>query len=391
MTIITFQHKEGSCCAETETRPTILTLPVASRKLHRIRFDPPGAQVRAVPPAGALNWLEENIKQGANIRTVNIEGPGDPLGEIAETLETIKLVSDRFPEIKLTITTLGIFAEQHAESLGLAGVSGVTLLVDAVTREVGKTLYAWIRPGRKTVPLDQAVTMLLLEQLLAVKAFKKEGCTVTVRSMVYPGFNDSHMEEIAKVMARAGAEAMELAPCKRTADQDDLHPDPPGLDTLLLLQKSTEKYLKTTLTAVQDHRIGVDCSSQQGICRPLTSLKPEPTKKRPNVAVVSSNGMEVDLHLGQAYQVLIYGPREDGLACLLEIRPAPEPGSSDRWEELAERLHDCFAVLAASAGESPRKILGGHGITVIITDGEIESTVDSLYGGGKKGKKGKMS
>jgi nitrogen fixation protein NifB len=94
--------------------------------------------------------------------------------------------------------------------------------------------------------------------------------------------------------------------------------------------------------------------------------------------------MEVDLHLGQAYQVLIYGPREDGLACLLETRPAPEPGSSDRWEELAERLPDCFAILAASAGERPRNILGDHGITILITDGEIESTVDMLYGGGKK-------
>ncbi len=390
MSIITFPHKEGSCCVDTETRPTILTLPVASRQLHRIRFDPPGAQARAVPPAGALNWLEEHIKQGVNTRAVNIEGPGDPLGEIEETLETLKLVCNKFPEIKLTITTLGIFAEQHAKSLTQAGISGVTLLVNAVTQETAGKLYAWIRPGRKTIPLDQAVNMLLLEQLLAVKAFKKEGCRVSVRSTVYPGFNDSHMEEIARVMALAGAEAMEVTPCKRTADPDDLLPDPPVLETLLLLQQSTEKHLNTTLTVIQDHGIGVDCSSLQGNCRSMTTFKPGPTKKRPNVAVVSSHGMEVDLHLGQAYQVLIYGPREDGLACLLETRLAPEPGSSDRWDELAVRLHDCFAVLAASAGESPRKILGRHGITVIITDGDIEATVDDLYGGGKKPGKGEM-
>jgi len=387
MTIITFPHKEGACCVDTETRPTILTLPVASRQLHRIRFDQPDVQARAVPPAGALNWLEEHIKQGVNIWAVNIEGPGDPLGEIEETLETLKLVSNKFPEIKLTISTLGIFAEQHAKSLTQSGISGVTLLVNAVTQEAAEKLYAWIRPGSKTIPLDQAANMLLLEQLLAVKSFKKEGCRVTIRSTVYPGFNDSHMEEIARVMARAGAEAMEITPCKRTADPDGLHPAPPDLETLLLLQQGTEKYLNTTLTAIQDHGIGVDCSSLQGTCRSMTTLKPGPTKKRPKVAVVSSNEMEVDLHLGQAYQVLIYGPREDGLACLLETRHVPEPGSSNRWDELAERLHDCFAVLTASAGESPRKILGRHGITVIITDSEIEATVDVLYGGGKKGGK----
>ena len=390
MKIIKFPKNRKSSCGGDGPEQTILTLPVASRQLHRIRFDPPDAQARSVPPAGALNWLEENIKQGANISAVNIEGPGDPLGDIEETLEILKLVHSRFPEIKITITTLGLFAEQHAESLTQAGINGVTLLVDAVSQDVAKKLYAWIRPGRKTVPLDQAVNMLLLEQLLAVKAFKKEGCSVTIRSMVYPGFNDGHIDEIARVMARTGAEAMELAPCKRKSNQDDLYPDPPVLETLLLLQQRAEKYLNTTLTAVPDHRFGIDCSSLYGTCRSMMTLKSGPTKKRPNVAVVSSNGMEVDLHLGQAYQVLIYGPREDGLACLLETRPATEPGGSDRWKDLAERLHDCFAVLATSAGESPRKILGRHGITVIITDGEIEGTVDFLYGGRKKPGKGGM-
>jgi len=56
------------------------------------------------------------------------------------------------------------------------------------------------------------------------------------------------------------------------------------------------------------------------------------------------------------------------LPCLLETRPVPEPGSgSSRWRELADTLADCFAVLTASAGESPRRILGEHGITVLIT------------------------
>ena len=98
--------------------------------------------------------------------------------------------------------------------------------------------------------------------------------------------------------------------------------------------------------------------------------------------------MDVDLHLGQAYQVLIYGPREDGLTCLLGTRAVPEPGSgSSRWEELAESLHDCFAILTTSAGESPRRIFENHDITLLITDNEIEGIVDVLFGGGKKGKK----
>ncbi|MFN2369292.1 MAG: NifB/NifX family molybdenum-iron cluster-binding protein, partial [Desulfurivibrionaceae bacterium] len=124
-----------------------------------------------------------------------------------------------------------------------------------------------------------------------------------------------------------------------------------------------------------------------GSCNPPLRQDLKPSKTRPNIAVVSMGGMEVDLHLGQAYRVLIYGPRQDGLTSLLGTRPVPEPGiGGSRWEELAGSLPDCFAILAASAGESPRRILGEQGITVLITDGEIEGTIDMLYNGTRKGK-----
>ena len=115
---------------------------------------------------------------------------------------------------------------------------------------------------------------------------------------------------------------------------------------------------------------------------------PKPTKERPNVAVVSTNGMDVDMHLGQASQVLIYGPREDGLACLLMARQTPDSGGgSSRWQTLGkECLHDCFALLATHAGDAPRKEFADLGIQVILTEDNIEGLVDVLYGGGKKKK-----
>jgi len=133
-----------------------------------------------------------------------------------------------------------------------------------------------------------------------------------------------------------------------------------------------------------------------GLNKPKTGgapsmVLPKPTEARPNVAVVSSTGMDVDLHLGHAHKILIYGPREDGLNCLLATREAPEPGmGSARWEELSNLLSDCFVLLTASAGQTPREILSRNGLSVLITDGEIEGTVDVLYGGGKKGKKSKQ-
>ena len=114
----------------------------------------------------------------------------------------------------------------------------------------------------------------------------------------------------------------------------------------------------------------------------------KPTTQRPNVAVLSSNGMDIDLHLGQAIKALIYGPREDGLACLLEARELPEPGGGDsRWLQLSEILKDCFVLLAASAGRKPRDILSRDGLSVLLIEDNVEGTVDALYGGGKKKKR----
>jgi nitrogen fixation protein NifB len=96
--------------------------------------------------------------------------------------------------------------------------------------------------------------------------------------------------------------------------------------------------------------------------------------------------MDIDLHLGQAIKALIYGPREDGLACLLEARDLPEPGNGDnRWLQVAEILEDCFVLLATSAGQRPREILSSHGLAVLLLEDNVEGAVDVLYGGGKKG------
>jgi nitrogen fixation protein NifB len=115
---------------------------------------------------------------------------------------------------------------------------------------------------------------------------------------------------------------------------------------------------------------------------------PRPSRQRPNLAVVSTNGREVDLHLGEADYVLVYGPREDGLVGLFGTRPAPKPGSGKgRWRTLAETLNDCFAILTVSAGDNPRRILGAQGITVLTSKGEVEGMVEVLFGCGGKRKR----
>jgi nitrogen fixation protein NifB len=161
----------------------------------------------------------------------------------------------------------------------------------------------------------------------------------------------------------------------------------PSHELMTRVRDQVAKYLTVVAVPVKIQAGRMADGSGESCCS-MASTLPKPSAGRPNVAVVSSNGMEVDLHLGHAITALIYGPREDGLVCLLGTRSLPEPGAgASRWEILAGTLEDCFVLLAASAGESPRKVLSSHGISVLITEDNIEGSVEVLYGGGKNGKK----
>lgn len=379
MTIYSNDETPSSCGCARSRQPGVLQLPVAPRINHRIRFSPmtPGRESHILPHDAALT-LDQVSARGDVAENILIYGPGDPLASIEATLETISLIRDRLPDSEITLRTLGIGGLKHADKLFQAGVTQAEVLVDAIEPEVMEKLFAWVRPGFKTMKLNEAVTILAQEQQQAIPAFKDAGMAVRVITTLYPENNEDHIEYIASRVAELGAECMILQPYTPAKDADIALPTP---EAALLESTCTliSKYLPVTLAAP----IAASCQPSSGSLAGM----PAPSQERPNVAVVSSDGMDVDLHLGQAVQLLIYGPREDGLACLLESRPAPEPGKgSTRWESMAADLSDCFALLAASAGDKPRQVLSQHGITVLLTEDNIEGTVDVLYGGGKKKK-----
>ncbi len=376
MTIIPFPDKHTCCGAKTTGW---LTLPVAPRASARSRFCSEEKLPQALPPHGALTWLDGLVAKGKVVSGVELDGPGDPMAQLAPTLDTLALLKQKYPELAFRLTTLGFGLAENAALLAGNGVSRVAVLMDALDPKVVQRLYLWIRPGKRNVALAKASVSLIDEQARAITACKAVGMAVSVKTTVYAGVNEREVEGIARYVAGLGAESITLVPGKGSLGKEEVA-QPPDEKTMQALKASAAQYIEV-LDLPQPVVMG-DIATL-----PMAAAMPKPIAGRPNVAVVSSNGMDIDLHLGQAIKILIYGPRgEDGLACLLETRPAPEPGGgSSRWQKVAEVLPDCFALLAASAGENPRKILGQEGIGVVITDDEIEGVVDVLYGG-KKGR-----
>ncbi|PLX49281.1 MAG: dinitrogenase iron-molybdenum cofactor biosynthesis protein [Desulfobulbaceae bacterium] len=377
MTIIPFPDQKGCGC----NGPTWLTLPVAPQAVARLIFAGEDKLPAAVPLYGALNWLADLLEQDQAIAGLNLDGPGDPLASLALTLEILSQLQERYPQFPLALTTLGLGLADQVEELARHGAGRITLLVDAVEAETVKKLYRWIRPAKRNMPLARAAEILLREQTAALAACQKAGVPVTVLTAVYPGCNDHEIGAIAKHCADLGAEAMALLPGKGLDASGEKLPLPTAASMAVLAGQVAEH-----LELVEAHQAAERCQSAAQTAATL----PKPSADRANVAVLSANGMDIDLHLGQAIKALIYGPREDGLACLLEARDLPEPGGGDsRWHQLAALLDDCFVLLATSAGQRPRHILSEHGLPLLLSEDNVEGSVDVLFGGGKKGKKGR--
>lgn len=377
MAILPFPDMQQGCsCRAAEW----INLPVAPQATARRRFDGEAKRPQAVPLSGALTWIADLASRGETIAGFNIGGPGDPLAALPMTLEMLRALREKYPGMPLGITTLGLGLAGCIDELAENGVVQLTVLMDGVRPETIARLYTWIRPGTKNIPISEASVLLIEEQAKGLAATRSAGIEASVLTTVYPGVNEAEIEEISQKVSGLGVQSMILAPGKgRLPDGEVLDPLP--LDAMDRLVMKAERHLRS----VSLHRPKSGCD-----IIPLSGnrlMQPEPSAERPNVAVLSSNGMDIDLHLGQAVKALVYGPREDGLASMLEMRELPEPGGGDaRWLKLAEVLSDCFALLATSAGQKPREILGRSGILVLLCEDNIEGAVESLFGGNTKGK-----
>ncbi|MFW2368167.1 MAG: NifB/NifX family molybdenum-iron cluster-binding protein [Desulforhopalus sp.] len=386
MSVISLKdHRKTENASAQKLAATVLNLPVAPQVVARTRFSPPPppqSQCMMVPEA--MELLHTTIKgRNRSEFIVTISGPGDPLATPDITLHTIRQIRRNYDDIKIGLKSFGIGSEKLAGDLARAGLNFLEMQVDGVKAEILEKLYAWIRPGQKTINIVDGAELLIREQRHGVPALKFHELSVSIHTTLYPGYNLDHVVKISSEMMELGADSLSMIQCC-TEPGIEVELEAPEDDVIVVIKAAAEQYLPIVGPLIPDHS-GTLGSGTVGAAE---KILPKPSSGKPNVAVASSNGIEVDLHLGHAVKFLIYGPREDGLTCLLEARDAPEPGSgTSRWIEVANLLNDCFVLLVASVGETPRRVLAGQGLKTLITEENIEGIVDVLYGGGKKEKK----
>ncbi len=336
-----------------------LTLPIAPNANHR-KVGDENTLPSAMLPVEAVNWLAALRQGGREIGSIDLCGPGDVLTSWDATKACLDLLAEESAPVSLTC--LGFSGVECGVKLLQYDVRKITVLVDTINHATAMGMYQWLRPGKKNIPLAQGAELLIAEQEETIKNMVESGLEVVVRTEVIAGVNDGEIVEIAEKMASFGVKNMELIGGEQVASE---------------LKPYLNAKVITAEAPMPPPGTPDACSSED---------MPKPSTEHPYVAVASSDGMDVNIHLGQAEKLLIYGAREDGLPCLIETRDVLRDGGENRWQDLANLLSDCFVMLASHAGKAPREQLATAGIKVILVEDQIEGLVDVLFGGGKKKK-----
>ena len=363
-----------------------------NRQFDCVNESRPGVTSAILSPAQAMVYLEQVLRQKPHIRVVGIAGPGDPFANAAETLETCRLVRQRCPEMMLCVATNGLNLAPYLDELAELKVSHVTVTVNAVDPQIGAQIYSWMRIGKRVLRAAEAAAILLERQLEAIRGLKARDILVKINSIIIPGINEEHIPEVARRMSELGVELFNCMPYYPNAGSAFEHLSEPDTHTVNAIRQAAGQHVRQMrhCTRCRSDAVGLlgEMPSRKLMatlknCQHLEIREPNgrPVSHRPYVAAASLEGVLVNQHLGEAFQVLIYGEK-DGRVGLIEARTTPEPGSAmGRWQELANILEDCRAILVSGVGPNPRKVLSDSGMEVIECEGVIEEAVKAVLAG----------
>ena len=163
-----------------------------NRKYDCVNESRPGVSSAVLSPEQAITYLEEVVKRVPETTVAGIAGPGDAFAEPEKTLETLRLVRERFPHMILCLATNGLNAVDYVEDLARLQVSHVTITVNAVNTAIGAQIYGWVRHGKLIFRKERAAELLLERQVQAIEAFKRHDLIVKVNTIIIPGINDAH-------------------------------------------------------------------------------------------------------------------------------------------------------------------------------------------------------
>ncbi len=191
------------------------------RKFDCANESRPGVSSMVLTPRDALERVRPLIERNEQISVVGIAGPGDPLANSA-TFEVLSAIKRDFPEIILCLSTNGLLLPDRIRDVVEAGVSSITITINAMVPETALKIYLWISYGGRRYTGEKAAELLLCNQWTGLNKAKEAGLVVKVNTVFIPGINDTDIPLIALLCKKKRVDIMNLIPLIPQAEFADL-------------------------------------------------------------------------------------------------------------------------------------------------------------------------
>ena len=172
----------------------------------------PGVTSKLISPQEALERVRLVYERLPNLSVVGIAGPGDPLANPRLTFETLELVTTHFPELKLCLSTNGLYLPEHAARIAALGVGFVTVSIMAVDPVIAAQIYLWVRLDGKILRGREAAEVMIERQLKGLRMLAESNVLVKVNTVLIPGLNSEHIPKLAQRVKAEGAGMLNIMP-----------------------------------------------------------------------------------------------------------------------------------------------------------------------------------
>lgn len=359
-----------------------------NRKYDCVNESRPGVTSSILSPHQALAYVDKTFDKRNDITVIGIAGPGDPFANADETMETFRMIREKYPDVLLCTSSNGLGITPYIQELKELDVTHVTITIPSLDPEIAGQIYAWVRHNKKVYRGQEAGALMIEKQLEAVRKITEVGMLVKVNSIIIPGLNDEHIPEIAKKAGELKADVMNcisMIPVKGAAFE---YMEEPDTKMVSRVRFKSGEHIRQMLHCARCRSDAVGLLGKDNpeetrrLLQECASQPIRPEENRPYVAVATHEGMLVNQHLGEATQFHIFEQNEGNGFTHKGIRLSPpKGGGNNRWRMLARSMRDCRAVLVNAAGPAPKNEMEKSGVKVIEMEGLIEEGLSCVFAG----------
>ncbi len=240
--------KEHPCFGPCKQNKGRIHLPVAPGCNIECRFcdrkinedeQRPGVTSAVLEPEEAAHFVDLALEKCPEITVVGIAGPGDTLAT-DRALKTFRLIKDRYPKLIKCMSTNGLLLDEKADEV-IELVDTLTVTVNAVDPEIQARINNRIIYHGKIYTGTEAAEILIKNQLSGIRKVSKAGTLVKVNTVLVPGVNDEHIEDVAATVKTAGASIYNIIPLIPQNEMKDLKA--PTCEELYKARAEAEVYI----------------------------------------------------------------------------------------------------------------------------------------------------